>query len=179
MGSEMCIRDRYNALIYIADRILNVIDWFFNLVRPYLPYAIMISVSWFMTTRALENPEYPLWKKIVYPIVGIILGIALGEIYDRLVPERIMIPKISTEVKPIVTETPISTITLFGIYGETPIVTKTLYSTFAESPISSITLYGTYTPAESPISTKTLYSLSTGEVPTEVPTSTRTLYATA
>ena len=145
----------YNAIIYVIDRILNVIDWIFNMIRPYLPYVIMITVAWFITTRTLENPNIPFWKKFVYPILGIILGIVLGEIFDALVPERISIPKISTEMKPIVTETPISTKTLYGIHAETLVSTKTLYGICVESLISTRTLYGV---SEWLASTKTLYA---------------------
>jgi len=145
----------YNALIYVIDRILDTIEWGFNLIRPYLSYAIMITVAWFIATRTLEDPNIPFWKKFIYPILGIILGAVLGELFSALVPERISIPKISTVVKPIVTEAPISTKTLYGIYAESLISTKTLYSIYAESLIQTKTLYGV---SEWSVSTMTLYA---------------------
>mgnify|MGYP000327145228 CR=1 FL=1 len=166
----------YNAIIYVIDQFIGLIEWLFNTVRAYLPYAIMISVAWFMTSSVIGNPNVPLWKKVLYPIISPILGIILGELFSALVPERISLPRISTKIKPIVTETPISTITLFTIYKERAIATRTLYSTSFETAIATITLYGKYTTAESLIESKTLYGVyTTGESLV----ATRTLYAVA
>ena len=54
----------YNAIIGFIDQVIGFIEYSLNSVRQYLPYAIMITISWTMITRAWKSEKLSLLKKI-------------------------------------------------------------------------------------------------------------------
>ena len=91
----------YNAIIGFIDSVISFIEYSLNSVRQYLPYAIMITISWTMITRAWKSEKLPLLKKIGLTIASPIVGYFVSRVFDAIVPIGVQLPRLRIAIQPL------------------------------------------------------------------------------
>jgi len=90
----------YNAVVSFVDTVISFIEYTLNSVRQYLPYAIAVTISWTMITRAWKSEKLSLLKKVGYTIAAPIVGYFVASVFDAIVPPGVQFPRLSTVVQP-------------------------------------------------------------------------------
>jgi len=84
----------WNALIFVVDKFLEGVEWFLNYIRGYLKYAIMIVIAWLGVSRAVKSDTMRLRDRILWLIFSPVAGAVTAEIFDRLVPVAVTLPRL-------------------------------------------------------------------------------------
>jgi len=90
----------YNAIVSFIDSAIAFIEYTLNSIRQYLPYAIMITISWTLVTRAWKNEKLSLPKKIAYTVLAPVVGYLTAMVFDAMVPLGVQFPRLSIAIQP-------------------------------------------------------------------------------
>ena len=94
-----------NAIIGFIDSAIAFFEYTLNYIRQYLPYAIMITISWVLVTRTWRSEKLSLRKKIAYTILSPIIGYLVAQIFNAMVPLGVTFPRLSRVIQPpVITE---------------------------------------------------------------------------
>jgi len=91
----------YNAVVSFVDTTLSFIEYALNSIRQYLPYAIMITISWTMITRAWKNEKISVLRKIGYTFAAPVVGYLVARIFDAIVPLGVQLPRLRIAIQPV------------------------------------------------------------------------------
>jgi len=91
----------YNAIIGFIDSIIGFIEYSLNSIRQYLPYAIMITITWTIMTRAWRSEKLSFLKKIGLTIASPIIGYFIANIFDAIVPIGVQLPRLRIAIQPL------------------------------------------------------------------------------
>ena len=89
-----------NAIIGFIDSAIAFFEYTLNYIRQYLPYAIMITISWVLVTRTWRSEKLSLGKKIAYTILSPIIGYLVAQIFNAMVPLGVTFPRLSRAIQP-------------------------------------------------------------------------------
>ena len=90
----------YNAVVGFVDTTISFIEYVLNSIRQYLPYAIMVTISWTMITRAWKNEKISVLKKIGYTLTAPVVGYLVARVFDAIVPLGVQFPRLSMVIQP-------------------------------------------------------------------------------
>jgi len=93
-------RTIYNAIVSFVDSAITFIEYTLNSIRQYLPYAIMITISWTLVTRTWKSEKLSLFKKIAYTILAPVIGYLTAKVFDAMVPLGVQLPRLSIAIQP-------------------------------------------------------------------------------
>jgi len=90
----------YNAVVSFVDSTISFFEYFLNSVRQYIPYAVLITISWTMITRAWKSEKLSFLKKLGITISAPIVGYLVASIFDAIVPIGARFPRLSLVLQP-------------------------------------------------------------------------------
>ena len=90
----------WNSLIYVIDKFLEGAEWFLNYIRGYLKYAITIVIAWLGISRAIKSERMSIGSRILSLIFSPIAGAVVAEIFDKIVPVAVTLPRLRPIIIP-------------------------------------------------------------------------------
>jgi len=90
----------YNAVVSFVDSTISFFEYLLNSVRQYIPYAIMITISWTIITRAWKSEKMSFFKKLGVTLSAPIVGYLVASIFDAIVPIGVQFPRLSIVLQP-------------------------------------------------------------------------------
>jgi len=91
----------WNAIIWVVDQIIGIVEWLINSFRSWLPYAIMVTLMWFGATHAFKDSQLGIEQKAIRTLGSILLAPIVAMVFDALVPSSFVLPRISASPKEI------------------------------------------------------------------------------
>jgi len=82
-----------NAIRWAVNTTLSGIENFLNWFRNFIPYALMILISWYGISSIVMKPDLSLWKKFIGVLGSVGLGVLSSQLLDALIPKQVELPR--------------------------------------------------------------------------------------